>query len=80
MRRQQGSGGCSSGRVDGLGEAMIKEEAEEVDECFFDTGSGGGDRARRWRLGGGARPTMEAETAQGKVASLCCYGICIILF
>ena len=53
MRRQQGSGGSSSGQVDGSGEAVMGEEAAEVDERYFGTGSRGGDRAGRWRLGGG---------------------------
>ena len=45
--RQQGSGGSSSGGVDGSGEAMVGEEAAGVDERYFGSGSGGGDRAGR---------------------------------
>ena len=71
MRRQQGSGGSSSGQVDGSGEAVMGEEAAEVDERYFGTGSGGGDRARRWwRLEGRERPTIKVDTVEENSKSL----------
>ena len=61
--RQQGSGGSSSGGVDGSGEAMVGEEAAGVEVTGQeDSGLWGGATDGRWRQ-------------QGKVVSLCFYGI-----